>query len=80
MEIRNSDWIETFAEIFFLLKISFLAAEGEQQPPYGGPRGGQVRPLPRAPLGHRLALILLPKNHKYSKIILHPFLSRLDSV
>ena len=26
-EIRNSNWIETFAEIFFLLKISFLAAK-----------------------------------------------------
>ena len=26
-----------------------------------------ARPLPRGPLGHRIALILLPKNHKYSK-------------
>ena len=32
MEIRNSDWIETFAEIFFL-KIRLLAArEGHQLP------------------------------------------------
>ena len=29
MEIRSSDWIETFTEICFLLKISFLAAEEE---------------------------------------------------
>ena len=28
-----------------------------------------VRPLPRAPLEHRLTLILLPKNHIYSKKI-----------
>ena len=31
--------------------------------------GGQARPLPRGPLGHRLALILLPQNHIYSKKI-----------
>ena len=36
-------------------------------------------PLSRGHLGHRLVLILPPKNHKYSKIILCPFLSRLDS-
>ena len=35
LEIRNSDWIETFAKIFFP-KISFLAAKEEQQLPYGG--------------------------------------------
>ena len=35
MEIRNSDWPETFAMIFFL-NISFLAAKEERQPPYGG--------------------------------------------
>ena len=46
LEIRNSDWIETFTQIVF----------------------------------QKLALIIPPKNHKYSKIILHPFLSRLDSV
>ena len=37
-------------------------------------------PLSRGHLRHRLALILLPKNHKYSKIILHSFLSRLDFI
>ena len=35
MEIRNSDWPETFAVIFFL-NISFLAAKEERRPPYGG--------------------------------------------
>ena len=35
MEIRNSDWPETFAVIFFP-NISFLAAKEEHQPPYGG--------------------------------------------
>ena len=46
MEIRNSDWPETFAVIFFP-NISFLAAKEERQPPYGGltrvgarPKGG----------------------------------------
>ena len=33
MEIRNSDWPETFAVIFFP-NISFLAAKEERQPPY----------------------------------------------
>ena len=85
MEICNSDWTETFAMIF-LPKISFLAAEEGHQPPYGWPtrvRGtprGAGAPLPRGHLGHRLALILLPIFSKYSKNILHPFLSRLDSV
>ena len=32
MEIRNSDWPETFAVIFFP-NISFLAAKEERQPP-----------------------------------------------
>ena len=35
-KIRNSDWIDTFAKIFFP-KIIFLAAKEEQQPPYEGP-------------------------------------------
>ena len=85
-EIRNSDWIETFAQIFSP-KISFLAAKEEQQPPYEGPtrvRGVPAplggAPLPRGPLGHLLSLILLPIFHKYSKNILRPFLSRLDSI
>ena len=49
MKIRNSDWTETFAEIF--LKISFLAAKEEQQPPYGVPTRvrGTPTPVVRAP-------------------------------
>ena len=50
MEIRNSDWPETFTVIFFL-NISFLAAKEERQPSYGGltrvggvPRGAGALP------------------------------------
>ena len=78
-EIRNSDWVETFAQIF-IRKLAFLRPKKSSNRLTGGPRGGQARPLPRAPLGHRLALILLPIFSKYSKNILRPFLSRLDSV
>ena len=84
-EIRNSDWIETCAQIF-LRKLAFLRPKKSSNRLTWGPRGsgarpgGQARPLPRGPLGHRLALILLPIFHKYSKNILRPFLSRLDSV
>ena len=85
LEIRNSDWGESFAQIF-LIKLAFLRQKESVNRLMGGPRGsgarlgGRARPLPRDHLGHRLALILLPKNHKYSKIILRPFLSRLDSL
>ena len=85
MEIRNSDWPETFAVIFFRI-LAFLQQKKSVNRLTVGSRGwgralkGVARPLPRGPLGHRLALILLPKNHKYSKIILRPCLSRLDSV
>ena len=58
MEIRNSDWPETFTVIFFP-NISFLAAKEEHQPPYGGltrvggtPRGEGAPPVswpPRTP-------------------------------
>ena len=83
-EIRNSDWGESFAQIF-LIKLYFLRQKKSINHLMGGPRGsgarpgGRARPLPRDHLGHRFALILLPKNHKYSKQNLHPFLSRLDS-
>ena len=82
-EIRNSDWGESFAQIF-LIKLAFLRQKKSVNRLTGGPRGCQAhpggRPLSRGHLGHRFALILPPKNHKYSKIILRPFLSRLDSV
>ena len=80
LEIRNSDWGESFAQIF-LIKLSSLRQKKSINRLTGGPRGsgarlgGRARPLPRDHLGHRLALILLPKNHKYSKIILRSFLS-----
>ena len=86
LEIRNSDWGESFAQIF-LVKLAFLRQNksvnrltvGGQESPGCACLPG-ARPLSPGPLGHRLALILPPKNHKYSKIILRPFLSRLDSV
>ena len=74
-EICNSDWIETFAQIF-LRKLAFLRPKKSINRLTGCPG----TPLPRGPLGHRLVLILLPIFHKYSKNILRPFLSRLDSI
>ena len=84
-EIRNSDWGESFAQIF-LIKLAFLREKKSVNRLTGGPRECQARPgggcaptwswrgpLSCSHLGHRLALILLPKNHKYSKIILRPF-------
>ena len=63
-EIRNSDWGESFAQIF-LVKISFLVPKEERQPPYGWPTRAQGVPasLGRGPLsrghpGHHFALIL----------------------
>ena len=74
MEIRNSDWPETFAVIFFP-KISFLAAKEERQPPYGwltrgggAPRGVRRAPLPRDHLRHWFALIFLPNFPYFPKI------------
>ena len=84
-EIHNSDWGESFAQIF-LIKLAFLRQKKSVNRLTWCPRGSRARlppgacPLPRGPLGHRLAFILIPKNHKRSKIILRPFLSRLDSV
>ena len=79
-EIRNSDWIETFAQIF-LRKLAFLQQKESINRLTGGPRGsgarpgGQARPLPRGHLGYRLAWIFHPKNHIYSKKISVSFYS-----
>ena len=84
-EISNSDWGESFAQIF-LIKLGFLRQKKSINRITGGPResrarpGGGRAPLSRGHPGHRFALILLTKNHKYSKKNLIPFLSRLDSV
>ena len=83
-EIRNSDWGESFAQLF-LIKLAFLRQKKSVNRLTAGPRepmpcpGGGRAPLSRGHPGHCFALILLPKNHKYSKQNLHPFLSRLDS-
>ena len=85
LEIRNSDWGEYFAQIF-LVKLAFLRQKKSINLLTGGPResrarpGGRTRPLSRGHPGHRFALILPLENSKYSKIILRPFLSRLDSI
>ena len=49
LEIRNSDWIETFDMTFFP-KNSFLVAKEEQQPPYVVPMSD--RGTPGTLLGH----------------------------
>ena len=66
----------------FYPDISFLVAKEGQQPPYRVSTRvrGAPAPLPRVPLGHRLAIIPLPRIHKYSKENLRQFLFRLDSV
>ena len=84
-EIRNSDWGESFAQIF-LIKLAFLRQKKSVNRLTGVPQesrarpGGARAPLSRGHPGHHFALILPPENPKYSKIILHPFLSCLDSV
>jgi len=73
-EIRNSDWGESFAQIF-LIKLAILHQKKSVNRLTGGPQesrarpGGGRAPLSRGHPGHRFALILLPKNHKYSKKI-----------
>ena len=85
LEIRNSDWTQTFAQIVFQ-KLAFLQPKKGVNRLTDGPRDRGHAPWrggvghSRGHLGQRFALILPPKNHKYSKIILRPFLSRLDSV
>ena len=71
-EIRNSDWIETFNTICFRI-LSLLRRKKGNNRLTRCPWGSGARPLPHGPLGHRLALILLPKNHIYSKKIFISF-------
>ena len=81
LEIRNSDWPETFAVISFRI-LAFLRQNKSVNRLTGGGGGGEswARPLSPGHLGHHFTLILLPKNHKYCKKILRPFLSHLYSV
>ena len=74
LEIRNSDWGESFTQIF-LIKLAFLREKNSvnrltvaHESP-GRAQGGERAPLSRGHPGHYFALILLPKNHKYSKKI-----------
>ena len=74
LEIRNSDWIETFVQIVFQ-KLAFLQPKKGINRLTGGPRDRGHPPWrggvghSRGHLEHRFALILPPKNHKYSKKI-----------
>ena len=71
---------------YFFQKLAFLQPKKSSNRLTRCPQRSGARPPPGVcplrcgPLEHYLALILLPKNHKYSKNILRPFLSRLDSV
>ena len=78
-EARNSDW----AEFWTRFLSGYWLSSGKRREPtalQGGHEGPGYAPLPRGPLGHRIVLILLPKNHIYSKKNLRQFLSRLDSI
>ena len=85
-EIRNSDWSESFAQIF-LIKLAFLHRNKSINRLLGGPR----EPRPRLPpWGVAPCLVstadTVSRWFYYPKIInipkknLRPFLSRLDSV
>ena len=80
MEIRNSDWTDTFA-VIFLPKISFLAAEEGHQPPYGWPTRVRGAPPaswpPRAPSRVDFSSGILQIFQKYSPSIFIPFGFRL---
>lgn len=84
-EIHNSDWAEILRD--FLWKLSFLRRKKGPNRRSRESQGNTARPrplgrtlFPCGHLGHRLALILLPKNHIYSKIILRKILSCLDFI
>ena len=49
MEIRNSDWTETFAVIFFYQKLAFLQPKKGINRFTSGPRGSGARPGGQAP-------------------------------
>ena len=59
---------ETFSLIFFLPEREYMELELRSVEVQGAHEIGG-RPLSRGHPGHRFALILLPKNHKYSKKI-----------
>ena len=73
LEIRNSDWGESFA-LIFLIKVSLLRQKKSINRLTGGPRGWGAPswygrgPLPRGHLGHRFALIFFPDFPNIPKI------------
>ena len=73
-EIRNSDWAEIltrFSSGYYLScgdrRAPTVLRSGHKPPAVGPPPGRGDRACGHSV--HRLALILLPKNHKYSKKI-----------
>ena len=84
-EIRNSDWGESFAQIF-LIKLFFLRQKKGVNRLTGGPRGCQTRPGGRArppiswPPRTPFCVDFPSEFSIFSKNKLCPFLSRLDSV
>ena len=79
MEIRNSDWTETFA-VIFLPKISFLAAEGGHQPPYGWPTRVRGAPPCLVATSGTVSRGFFFRNFPNIPKIISVRLSRLDSV
>ena len=79
MEIRNSDWIKTFAVIFYQ-KLAFLRPKKGINRLSGGPRGLGARPPTSCPPRTLVCVDFSSRFSKYSKKYLRPFLSRLDSV
>ena len=67
-EIRNSNWAKILTQ---LVSVYWLSCGEIREPTAlrGSHEGQGHTPLPRGPLGHCLTLILLPKNHIYSKKI-----------
>ena len=84
-EIRNSDWAEIlrgFLSRYYLCcgeRRVPTALRGSNKPA-GRAQGRGHAPRACGPLGHRLTLILFPKNYIYFKINLCKFLSYLDFV
>ena len=81
-EIRNSNWVETFA-LIFLRKLAFLRQKKSVNCLTGGSRGSGVHPrggTTSCPPRTLVRVDFSSRFSKYSKKYLRLFLSRLDSV
>ena len=85
LEIRNSDWGESFAQIF-LVKLAFLRQKKSVNRLTGGPRecqelpGRWARPPVSWPPQTPFRVDSSSEKFQIFQNILRPFLSRLDSV